>query len=522
MVRRGVVIVSVIILLIGCNVFPVTSQSISSSTDEFILDSSLGNYVYSMVIDDQNQLLLVGARVPTSSNDTFRVEGMLLKVTDEGEVSEVFIMDYNEVNSLTDIAIDMNGNIILAGKGGEREGNQFGYVMKLSSQGEIIWSVTFPEIYFQDYVGIEVNRTSNEVYFAGSVSYGQDGVFLSKINETGYVEWEQIWVHHGYLDIPYSTHSLYLTSSGLLLGVDMGETSQHPFFLAEKTVAFSSNGTELWEYGEGLEILHEVNNSHFLCTGEESVALCDSDLEIMWETELDLHCDYRPRISGFTINSSGSMIVYGSVIGLGESPIKSDFSLAYTPALIPQTLIASTNETGGVEWYDFYISGTESRPCGASFDQDERLVIAGYSEVPSPYSEENFIWILWDFVPTPFPDFIICDEQPIYFGLSLIPVTIILSWGLYRAKRGRLTEDLSLTKTINIFRKGGILCAILFFVFFGILATPFPSPMNTISFYVLIISLLFFVTSYIMEYLAKRGKEEPEYEPIYHYYQQQS
>jgi hypothetical protein len=520
--RRVIVAISVFVILIGFVIIPVKAQSDVSLTQEFILDSAMGDTVYSMILDTQGDMLIVGDRIPTNANDSFWLEGMLLKVTNQGAVSEIFKLDNNEVSSLTDLALDSSGNIILAGKGGEWEGRQFGYMMKLSNTGEVIWTVEFPEIYFRDYVGIEVNQTTGDVYFVGSALYGQDGVFLSKVNSTGFIEWEQIWYREGYLDQPYTTHSLYQVSQGLLLGVDRGISSQITSFAAELTVAFASNGTELWtHYGE-FEVLQELENGRFLCAGGESALMCDSDLSPIWETEIELHCDYRPRITGYDVNSTGGILAYGSVIGFGESPVKGGFSLSYTPALIPQTLIVSINEEGDVEWYDFYISGDRSVPCGASFDQDGGLVLAGYNENYSADSEESNIWTLWNFVPTPFPDIIICDEEPIFFGISLIPVAIVLSWGLYRARKGRVTEDLILGKAIKVFRKGGIIFAILFFGAFGFVSGPIPSPVIMLSLYGFLSSLLFIVASYIMEYLAKHGKEEPEYEPIYHYYQQES
>ena len=516
--RRRIAAVSIFVILIGLVVAPAKAQTDASLLQEFILDSSVGDAVYSMVLDEQNDLLLVGERVPTDSNDSFRLEGMVLKVTDQGEVSEIYVLDDNEVNSFTDIALDSSGNIILAGKGGEWEGNQFGYLMKLSENGEVIWVIEFPEIYFHDYVGIEVNLTTDDVFFAGTASYGQDGIFLSKVNSTGNIEWEQIWYLEGYLDQPYTAHSLYLMSQGLLLGIDGGISSQITYFAAERTVAFSSNGTELWTHGGEFEVLQELESGRFLCSDGDSAIMCDSNFNPIWQTEVELHCDYRPRINGFDVNGSGNIIAYGCVIGFGESPVKGTFSLSYTPALIPQTMIVSLSEEGDVEWYDFYISGKESRPCGASFDQDGSLVVAGYSETYSADYEESNVWILWNFIPTPFPDVIICDEEPILFGLTLIPVAIVLLWGLYRARKGRLTEDLILGKTINIFRKGGFFFAILFFVVFGFVAMI--PPVFQFAFYGIFISLLFLLTSYIMECLAKRGKSEPEHEPIYYYQQQ--
>ncbi|MHA1905726.1 MAG: hypothetical protein ACW98Y_00365 [Candidatus Thorarchaeota archaeon] len=520
--RRGIALLSVFVLFIGCAINPIAAQSDVASTQEFILDSSMGDRVYAMILDNQNNLLLVGDRSPSVSNDSLRLEGMALKVNDQGQVSNLYVLDNNEANSITDVALDSDGNVLLAGKGGEWEGNQFGYLLKLSPQGDIIWTIEFPDIYFHDFVGIEVNLTTNDVFFAGTRSYGRDGIFLSKVNETGGIEWEQIWYQEGYLESPYTTHSLYLISQGLLLGVDMGDSSHISLFAAEKTVAFSSNGTELWTHNEEYEVLRELENGELLCAGSESTMLCDFNLDPLWQSEIELHCDYIPRINGFDVNGSGNIIAYGSVIGLGESPVKGAFSLSYTPALIPQTLIVSISKEGDIEWYDFYVAGESSIPCGASFDQLGKLVIAGYYETSSPYSAESNIWILWDFSPTPFPDVIICDAQPIFFGLLLIPVAVVLSWGLYRARKGRVSEDMVLKETIRIFRRGGLFFAVLFFVFFGVIATPFPSPANSLSFYGFFIALLFVLISYIMEYLVKYGKEEPESEPIYHYYQQQS
>jgi len=501
-IREIVVVYFLLIFIVVANT-SVVAQSDEYTTQEFILDSAMGDAVYSMILDEQNDMLLVGDRVPVDSNDSFRLEGMLLKVTDQGDVSEIYVLNDNEVNSFTDIALDSSGNIILAGKGGEWDGEQYGYLMKLSEVGEVIWAIEFPEIYFDDYVGIEVNMTTDDVYFTGTVSYGHDGIFLSKVNSTGNIEWEQIWYREGNLDQPYTTHSIYLMSQGLLLGVDRGDHSGLTFFSAEMTVAFSSNGTELWTHGGGFEVLRELENGHLLYAEGESATMCDSSFETVWQTEIELHCDYRPRINGFEVNSSGSILAYGCVIGLGESPVKGTFSLAYTPALIPQTMIVSLSEDGDVEWYDFYISGKKSMPCGASFDQDGNLVVAGYSETYSADDEESYVWVLWDFIPTPFPDVIICDEEPILFGLTLIPVTMMLSWGLYRARKGRIPENLILGKAISIFRKGGFFFAVLFFVFLGFV--PMIPPQFPLPLFGFFISLLFLLTSFVMEYLAKHG-----------------
>ncbi|MFW9849972.1 MAG: hypothetical protein ACFFF4_12615 [Candidatus Thorarchaeota archaeon] len=509
---RGFAVVWGLILCVLCFNVPVTAQSTSPATQEFILDAALGDSVYSMVLNDQNDLLLAGDRVPADSNESFRLEGMLLKVTNERSVSEIYVMDDNEVNSITDVAIDTSGNILISGKGGEWEGRQFGYVMKLSEQGEMIWSVEFPDIYFHDYVGIELNQSTNDVFFTGTVSYGLEGIFLSKINETGDVDWEQIWYEEGYLDYPYTSRSLYITSQGLLLGADYGVSSNPAFSVAERTIAFSSNGTELWTYGEGNDLLYELGDGDFLCSYGENVTLCNPNLEPIWTHEIELHCDYSSRIYGFDINSTGSFLAYGCVIGLGQSPVKGTFSLSYTPAPIPQTLLVSISEEGEVEWYDFYVSGDWSVPCGASFDHEGKLVVAGHSISSSAVSEESNIWILWDFMPTPFPDVIICEEtqSSIIFGLALVPFAIILSWGLYRARKGHLTEDPILAKAINIFRKGGFFFLVVFFLAGGVYTSPVPSPIYLLPLYGLGISLLFIVTSYIMEHLAKREKDEPE------------
>ncbi|MCK5152278.1 MAG: hypothetical protein KAQ65_10565, partial [Candidatus Thorarchaeota archaeon] len=245
MERRGIAAIFILVIFMGVINIPVATQSDESTTQEFILDPAMGDVVYSMVLNEQNDLLLVGDRVPANSNDSFRLEGMLLEVTSQGEVSEIYVFDDNEVNSFTDIALDSSGNILLAGKGGEWEGRQFGYLMKLTETGEIIWNIEFPEIYFHDFVGIEVNLTTDDVFFAGTVSYGHEGIFLSKVNSTGEIEWEQTLYREGYLDWPYTAHSLYLMSQGLLLGVDIGVSSGLTFFVAEMIVAFSSNGTEL-------------------------------------------------------------------------------------------------------------------------------------------------------------------------------------------------------------------------------------------------------------------------------------
>jgi len=521
---RGFAVTLFFILFAICFNVPVTAQSTSPTTQEFILDASLGDSVYAMVLNDQDGLLLAGDRVPADSNESFRLEGMLLKVTDDGSVSEIYVMNDNEVNSISDVAIDNIGNILISGKGGEWEGRQFGYVMKLSEQGEMIWSVEFPDIYFHDYVGIELNQTTNDVFFTGTVSYGLEGIFLSKINETGDVVWEQTWYSVGYLDYPYTSHSLYITSQGLLLGVDLGYSSNPAFLVAEKTIAFSSNGTELWTYGEGNDLLYELGDGDFLCSYGENVTLCDSNLEPIWEREIELHCDYSSRIYGFDVNSTGGFLAYGCVIGLGKSPVKGTFSLSYTPAPIPQTLLVSISEEGEVEWYDFYISGDWSVPCGASFDQQGKLVVAGHSISNSEVSEVSNIWILWDFEPTPFPDVIICEEtqSSIFFGFSLVPFAVILSWGLYRARKKHLTEDPILAKAINIFRKGGYFFLVFFFLAGGVTTYPVPSLIYLLPMYGLGISLLFIVTSYIMENLSKREKDEPVDEPINHYYQQQS
>ncbi|MCK5240741.1 MAG: hypothetical protein KAR33_14390, partial [Candidatus Thorarchaeota archaeon] len=109
MERRGIAAIFILVIFMGVINIPVATQSDESTTQEFILDPAMGDVVYSMVLNEQNDLLLVGDRVPANSNDSFRLEGMLLEVTSQGEVSEIYVFDDNEVNSFTDIALDSSG-----------------------------------------------------------------------------------------------------------------------------------------------------------------------------------------------------------------------------------------------------------------------------------------------------------------------------------------------------------------------------------------------------------------------------
>ncbi|MFW9979392.1 MAG: hypothetical protein ACFFEJ_15005 [Candidatus Thorarchaeota archaeon] len=500
---RKVSTLCILIILMGIAGRPVAAQSNEPSNQEYILDSALGDAVYSMVIDEQNTLLLVGDRNPADADNSFELDGMLLRVTSEGEVSEIYVMDTHEVNSFTDVALDSDGCILLAGKGGMREGNQSAYLIKIAQDGEVMWSLEFPNIDPMSYIGIEMNRTTDEVFFV-CTTLNPEGIFLCMVNTTGTIQWSDIWYEEGYLGRSYTTCSLHPYSKGFLLGVSTGPPVYYFSSLAERTVAFSSNGTELWSLQTGYEALYELDDGAFLCSGTSSVAEYSSNRELLWATDVTLHCDYHPTINGFTVNGTENIIAFGCVTGAGQSPVKSSFSLAFTPAIIPQTLIVSLNKDGEVEWYDFYVHGDHSSPCGAAFDQDGELVIAGYSRIYPMEPDTPNIWVVWDFHPTPFPDIIICDWIPIFLGLALIPVSLVLSWGLHRAHSG--IHDRALKGMIDKFRRFGAVSGVIFFVFTGMTPLTFPIPWYGV--FGLLVSLAFFITSYIMEYIVKHREQE--------------
>ncbi len=494
----------VLILLVIAPDAATAQDSSQPQTQEFILDSSPNSMVYAMALDTDDNALLVGERPSTSNDDPFALEGMLLKVTPLGEVSDVLVYDDYELNALTDLALDSSGNVVLAGKYGELNGTQYGFVQKVSEEGMPIWKQEFENISFYDSVCIETDPTTDDVYFMGSSQDENGGIFLAKMNSTGSVQWEQtcLWDISGWLEMNLTAHSLLWSTQGLLVTGDMWDSSWLSTSSPVTTAIFASNGTEIRRFSADPWLLLEVDTGEFLGGSSGGAVLCNSDLSQIWSTEIELHCDYDAFIRGYCQNRSGNYIAYGWVLGVGKSPVKSKSSTAYSPAIIPQTLIVSLNETGGVEWYDFYILGESSRPCGALFDSQGRLVIAGYSD--------RGIWMLWDFHPTPFPSPIICDMIPIYFGLSLVPVAVVLSWGLNRARTRLFNEDKILRGTISLFRKGGVISGVMAILAIG--STPFPPSVPVILFVGLLAGLLL-VTSYVMEKLAKQNQSAPVYQP---------
>jgi hypothetical protein len=487
----------VLILLVISPDAATTQDSSQSRTQEFILDSSPNSMAYAMALDTDDNALLVGERLSPSSNDPFALEGMLLKVTPLGEVSDVLVYDDYELNALTDLALDSSGNVVLAGKYGERGGTQYGFVQKVSEGGMPIWKQEFENISFYDSVCIETDPTTDDVYFMGSSQDESGGIFLARISSTGSVQWEQtcLWEISGWLDMNLTAHSLLWSTQGLLVTGDMWDSSWRSISPPASTGIFASNGTEIKRFSADPWLLLELDTGEFLGRFSGGAVLCNSDLSQIWSTEIELHCDYDALIWGYCQNRSGNYIAYGSVLGVGKSPVKSKFSTAYEPAIIPQTLIVNLNETGGLEWYDFYILGDSSMPCGALFDSQGRLVIAGYSD--------RGIWILWDFHPTPFPSLIICDMSPIYFGLALVPVAVVLSWGLNRARTRRSNEDNILRGAISLFRKGGVISGAIAILTIG--SNPFPPSFPVILFAGLL-SVLLVATSYIMEKLARQNQ----------------
>ncbi len=495
-----------LIVLIVTTCSSAAAQSTPVAIQEIIFDSQLGDAVFSMVLDGYDNLLLVGNRVPAEPSESLFIEGMLLNITGEGESSEIYVMNDHQVNTLVDIALDSQGNILLAGKGGVWEGQQSGYLTKLSREGEVLWNVEFPEIDYQDYVGIECNMTSDDVLFVGTASGSQEGVFLAMVNSTGALQWSQVWSEENYLGTPYTSHSLISYSQGFLVGVDSWDSFDIPFATAERTIAFSPNGTELWTFDQGLKVLYEMDDGNFLCSGYDLVAMCTPEREILWETEIELHCDYHSRILGFVANGSENIIAFGCVIGVGKSPVKSAFSLAYSPAPIPQTLIVSLDREGEIEWYDFYTLGERSMPCGAAFDQSGRLVLAGYSD--DHYLEQAIsnIWVVWNFQPTPFPDIIICDWTPIYLAIAAIPISLVLIWGLFRARKTSSPSDRVVRTIIRVFRGFGVISGAYIVFTTGI--PLFPPGSFWPFLFGGVVSFFFILDSYIMERLVKLKSEE--------------
>jgi hypothetical protein len=463
------------------------------------VDTSESEIALDMILDDQDNILIVGERVPAEPTSSVVTEGMIIRVTPEGENTTFWIWDEYEVNRLTEIALDSMDNIVVSGVGGYQEETKTGFVAKLSPEGEQIWTHEIQNIVYNDYIGIEVDLESDDIFFAGTLDNETQQVFVTKLTSSGHTVWNQTcsWIEQDFS----TAHGLILTQQGLLVIADHREENPENFPTpADYIFAYDVNGTQLWKRSSTVDTIHELNDGNLLGAADDSVQLSDQNMNTLWETTVELHCTYRAIISDFVSNESENIIACGYVWGLFEQ-VRKSFTPALTLAFIPQTLIVSMSTDGEVQWYDFIVVDDQSRPCAAQFDSAGRLVVVGTSGSPvlSELSEQSNLWIITDFVPAPFPIISPCQMDSLFYTISVIPIAAVMIWAFNRARTKRISSDRVLRLTVDLFRRGGFFFAVFFFLLGGLVM--FPKPLQR-CLYGLVISVLFVAASYGIEWLA--------------------
>lgn len=186
------------------------------------------------------------------------VEGAFVKTWVSGEVSNGWI---------NDIAIDLQGNMYIAGNDG--------YAKKISKDGEVVWS-------FSPSPGYGVNAVA--VDLQGNVcatSRSQHNGYVYKRNSNGEAVWDHTFTGGTTIETSITAYGVEIDLLGnVYVGLLGGE---------KKLVKFNSAGTKVWEFTEDTKNVSKVavtlDGNIIICLGDATLKKINSTGSQVWSFE---------------------------------------------------------------------------------------------------------------------------------------------------------------------------------------------------------------------------------------------
>ncbi|UCH03921.1 MAG: hypothetical protein JSW05_10060 [Candidatus Thorarchaeota archaeon] len=410
--------------------------TVPRSESEVILGTPDNDVSEDMAIDSEGNVIVVGR----SETDFETGRFFMVKVSSEGQ--ELWRKIWNESMNdvLVSVIVDSLDNIIVAGavRSSDLE-EQMGIVIKMSPDGDELWSFEIPGLRYDgwpiaysqaaDFLGLEMALHTDDIFMIGNIDDSSHKTLVMRLNSSGSVTWQNEWFGPAHQNGTRATDS-WLTSRNTIMVTGLIYGTEDPYwpyvgsFLAE----FDLNGTEIWnstsgEYWGSYEIAEDrfVTATHGMSI--ERVACYTYDLNKTWEFDIDPGEHYSVIVRGFSLNGTDGLIGWGRVTSLlAGSPVTRSFSAKFSGPQPPQILVFSCSLDGVLQWTDFLVEGRMTEPCGCTFDNEDRLVIAGHT---SSWSwEENDFIVVFGFRLTPVPphyDMVLLGFFPI---LNLLVVGI--------------------------------------------------------------------------------------------------
>jgi len=387
------------------------------SENEVVFRSEDNDISRDMAMDSQENIIIVGGRWEgLFESSKFHI----VKASSSGQEvwTKTWNISYHDM--LVGVEVDSLDNIVLAGITGANQDETTGLIIKLDSEGELIWQVEFPGIKYSwywwpdysDYFGLEIDRETDNIYLAGSLSVAGHQSLIAALNSSGAELWRTTW------DGPSNSNgtdvtTMWLSSEeGIIVSGGIYEANGFDDYYSDFFIAaFDFNGTSRWNRTSsliwtGLETnVDEYVTATASWKGYNQVSHYKYDSEGISSFELDVGEYYRITIQGFCLNGSEHILGFGRVESrISGSSVTRIFSARFEAPQATQTLILSCNSSGGLEWYDFLLLGEMSQPCGIEFDSEHRMIVAGHTSALSLY--ENDFFIVFGFRQTPFsPDY---------------------------------------------------------------------------------------------------------------------
>ncbi|MHA1944078.1 MAG: hypothetical protein ACW96M_06755 [Candidatus Thorarchaeota archaeon] len=388
----------------------------ATSEKEIVLRSGFNDVSIDMTVDSQGNVIVVGGRMEGSETSTAKFH--IVKVSSVGE--EIWTKTWNNslFNLLVSVEVDSLDEIIIAGVEGFNQENATGIVMKLSPDGVIEWEVEYAGLSYEWYswpqekhlFGLEIDSATDTIYVVGSLTDGNPRTLITSLDSSGSELWRTEW--EGPSDSNGTDAAAFWLSSqeGLVVRCNIyGDDDTFYPYAGSCMASFALNGTLMWNrtvqefYWTGIETgMNEYVTATDSWRGYNQVTRYSYDHEEISSFELIVGEYYSISIDGFVLNSTENIIGYGKVVSLiaGDS-VTRDYSALFSGPQPPQTLVLSCSTSGDFQWYDFLVLGRMSEPCGARFDSDNRLIIAGHTSEWSFF--ENNIYVVFGFRQTPFP-----------------------------------------------------------------------------------------------------------------------